>query len=112
MVRQDIVPITASCGVDITVTIGFVSKSSTVISTRATPINRITVFPIPSATRFLSLLPIACPMLTVVPMASPTSITVIICMTCEPMDTAVVLATPSNCPMINKSAIPYNVCKK
>jgi len=36
----------------------------------------------------------------------------IICMPCEPMDTAVVLATPSNCPMINKSAIPYNVCKK
>ena len=28
------------------------------------------------------------------------------------MDTAVVLATPSNCPMMNRSAMPYSVCKK
>lgn len=35
-----------------------------------------------------------------------TSETVSICMICEPMETAVVLATPSNCPMINRSAMP------
>ena len=41
-----------------------------------------------------------------IPMASPTIMTVSICITWEPMDTAVVLATPSNWPMINRSAIP------
>ena len=51
-------------------------------------------------------------MLTVVPMARPTIITVSICITCEPMETAVVLATPSNCPMMNRSAMPQSVCKK
>ena len=45
-------------------------------------------------------------------MASPTSMTVIMCMTCEPTDTAVVLATPSNWPTMNRSAMPYSVCKK
>ena len=33
-------------------------------------------------------------------------------MTCEPMETAVVLAVPSNWPMMNRSAMPYKVCKK
>ena len=46
------------------------------------------------------------------PMASPTIITVSICMTCDPTETAVVSATPLNCPMMNKSAMPYNVCRK
>ena len=49
---------------------------------------------------------------TVAPIASPTIITVSMCITCEPMETAVVLATPSNCPMMNRSAMPYSVCKK
>ena len=45
-------------------------------------------------------------MVTVVPMARPTIITVIICITWLPTDTAVVLATPLNCPMMNRSAMP------
>ena len=51
-------------------------------------------------------------MVTVEPMASPTSMTVIMCMTWLPTETAVVLATPSNWPMMNRSAMPYSVCKK
>jgi len=43
---------------------------------------------------------------TVVPIASPTSMTVSICITCEPTDTAVVASTPAYCPMINRSAMP------
>lgn len=34
------------------------------------------------------------------------SSTVSICMICEPMETAVVPATPSNCPIMNRSAMP------
>ena len=45
-------------------------------------------------------------MLTVEPIARPTIMTVSICMTCEPTETAVVLATPSNWPMMNRSASP------
>lgn len=39
-------------------------------------------------------------------MASPTSMTVSMCMTCEPMETAVVAATPSYWPTMNRSAMP------
>ena len=77
-----------------------------------TAINKITVFPTHFATFLCSLLPTACAILTVVPIASPTIITVSMCMTCDPIDTAVIPATLSNCPMINKSAMPYKVCKK
>ena len=49
---------------------------------------------------------------TVTPMARPTIITVTMCMIWLPMDTAVMLAVPSNWPMMNKSAMPYSVCKK
>ena len=40
------------------------------------------------------------------PIARPTSMTVSMCITCEPMETAVVLATPSNWPMMKRSAMP------
>ena len=43
---------------------------------------------------------------TVVPIASSTIITVSMCITCEPTDTAVVASTPAYCPMINRSAMP------
>ena len=90
------VPETASAGVDITATIGFTSKSRTAASRMDTAINRITEFPISRAACFLFFPPMAWPMVTVVPMASPTIITVSICMTWLPTETAVVLATPSN----------------
>lgn len=89
-------PSTASSGVDMTETMGCTSMSSTAISRTEMIIKRMTVFPMLCAACFRLPLPTACPMLTVVPMASPTIITVSICITCEPTETAVVLATPSN----------------
>ena len=49
---------------------------------------------------------------TVAPIAKPTSMTVSICMTWEPTDTAVVAATGANCPMMKRSASPYSVCRR
>ena len=79
---------------------------STAINMMETIIKRMTVFPMLCAACFRLPLPTACPMLTVVPMASPTIMTVSMCITCEPMETAVVLAPPSNCPIMNRSAMP------
>ena len=106
MVRYAAVPLTASSGVDMTETIGRTRSSKSTVSAAETAINSVAVFPISCAARFRSPAPTACPMQTVVPIASPTIMTVSICMTCEPIETAVVLATPSNCPMINRSAMP------
>ena len=71
--------------------------------------NIVTVFPTHTAASLCLFPPTAWPIDTVEPMARPTIITVSMCITWEPTDTAVVLATPSNCPIINKSAIPYRV---
>ena len=96
MVRHAAVPPMASVGVDIAETIGRTSTSKTAISVMDTAIKSVTVLPTSFAAWLRSHAPMACPMLTVVPIASPTIITVSMCMTCEPMETAVVLATPSN----------------
>ena len=106
IVRYVTVPFTASAGVDITDTMGCTSISNNAIPTTATPMNKTMVLPTAFDACFLLSPPTACAILTVVPIARPTIITVIICMICEPTDTAVVLATPSYCPIINKSAIP------
>ena len=106
MVRYAAVPPTASSGVDMTAAMGRTSSRRRTVSVTETAIKSSTVFPMSCAACFRFSAPTACAMLTVVPIASPTIITVSICMTCEPMETAVVLATPSNCPMINRSAIP------
>lgn len=74
--------------------------------------NSDTVLPMAAVACLWSPAPVARAMHTVVPMARPTIMTVIMCMTWLPMDTAVVLATPSNWPMMNRSAMPYSVCKK
>ena len=96
MMREAAVPSDGSAGVDITEMLGRTSTSRITISVTETAINSVTVFPMSCAACFRFPAPTACPMLTVVPMASPTIMTVSICMTCEPTDTAVVLATPSN----------------
>lgn len=67
---------------------------------------RVAVLPMQAADLVRFLAPTACPMVTVEPMASPTIITVSICITWLPMETAVVASTPSNYPMINRSAMP------
>ena len=112
IVRYRIVPSTASAGVDITLTIGLTAAINTTINTRAIPMNMVTVFPIASDAFLQSFAPMQRPIITVAPIASPTSMTVSICMIWLPIDTAVVLLTRPNCPTINKSAIPYSVCKK
>ena len=74
--------------------------------------NRVTLLPMDKAARRRSWAPTARPIEMVAPMARPTIITVSICITWLPMDTAVISAVPLNCPVMNRSAIPYRVCKK
>lgn len=71
---------------------------------------------VPSKGRFLLFPgkppPTARPMPAVAPITSPAVITVSICITCELMDTAVVLASSSYRPIIKRSAKPYRAYKK
>ena len=97
---------TASAGVDMTAVIGRTSRSRTAVSTRETTAKSVTVLPVARETAARATAPTARAMETVVPMARPTSMTVSMCMTCEPMDTAVVAATPSYWPTMNRSAMP------
>ena len=89
-----------------TAVIGRTERSRSPMSTTERLINSVTVFPMLWAALFLSPAPTAFAMLTVVPMASPTIMTVSICIICDPTETAVVSATLANCPMMNKSAMP------
>lgn len=70
-------PAAASAGVETAKTIALRKTSSKSVSTEESPINSVTVLPVKSAALRLSLPPIACPILTVAPMASPTIITVV-----------------------------------
>ena len=112
MVRYWTVPSTASAGVDMTAAMGRTSASSAAVSTRDTAMNRVTLLPTARAARSCSWPPTARPMVMVAPMASPTIMTVSMCITWLPMDTAVMSAVPLNCPMMNRSAMPYKVCRK
>ena len=89
-----------------TAVIGRRSSSSPTVSTSESDRNSVTVFPVAAAACGRSSAPMARAIETVVPIASPTIMTVSICMTCEPTATAVVPATPSYRPMMNRSAIP------
>ena len=111
-VRYARAPSAASAGVDMTETIGEVSASSSAVSTSETPTKSTAVFPMYPAARSRRLPPTDCPTQTVVPIASPTIITVSMCMTCEPIETAVVSETVPYLPIISRSAIPYSVCRK
>ena len=106
MVRYRTVPETASAGVDMTAVMRCTSKSKTTVSRAEIPPKSVTVLPTARAALFSSPAPTACAMVTLVPMARPTSITVSMCMTCEPMETAVVAATGSNWPTMKRSAMP------
>ena len=106
------VPGTASSGVDIIYINGFTASNSNAMQIIERNINIITVLPIARFACLVSFAPAARPIITVEPIARPTIITVSICITWLPIETAVVLSTPLNCPIINRSAIPYNVCKK
>ena len=93
-------------GVDMTATIGRTSARKTTIRATDTAMNSETVLPMMAEIFLWSWAPMARPMLTVVPMASPTIMTVIMCMTWLPTETAVVEAAPSYWPMMNRSAMP------
>ena len=81
IVRYCTVPSTAAAGVDVAATMGRTQQISAAISTSDVPRNSTVVLPTQTAAFFRSLPPTACPMDTVVPMASPTIITVSICIT-------------------------------
>ena len=95
-VRYPTAPSTASAGVDITDTIGFLRISSRAVRTTEISMKTVTVLPMSSEAFLRSPRPIACPIETVEPIASPTSMTVSMCMHCEPTATLVVDATGSN----------------
>ena len=106
MRRYAAVPSTAASGVDMTATMGRTASSSAAVSTAERARNSTAVLPTQAEARRRSPAPTACAMFTVEPMASPTIITVSMCMTCDPTDTAVVSATAPNWPMMNRSAMP------
>lgn len=91
-------------GVDMAETIGWTKRSKRTVSATEAAINSVTVFPISCAAPFRSPAPTACPMLTVVPIARPTIMTVSMCITCEPTETAVVLARPQTV-LINSATV-------
>lgn len=103
-VRYAAVSLIASFGVDMAETIGWTKRSKRTVSATETAINSVTVFPISCAAPFRSPAPTACPMLTVVPIARPTIMTVSMCITCEPTETAVVLARPQTV-LINSATV-------
>lgn len=100
------VPSSACAGVDIAIAIGLLRRRSAAVSIMESPMNRVVVLPMQDAVLLSLPPPTAWPMLTVDPIASPTIMTVIMCMTWDPMETAVVLATPSYWPIMKRSAIP------
>ena len=77
-------------------TIGFTKYSKTTVRQMESSMNSVTVLPMDWFTCSRSLAPTARPIMTVVPMASPTIMTVSMCMTWLPMETAVVALTPLN----------------
>ena len=83
-------PATAASGVDISATMGFTHTSSSAMAATATAMNSVMVLPTMAEVRLPSPAPTARAMDTVVPMARPTIITVSICITWLPTDTAVI----------------------
>ena len=105
-------PSAAAAGVDIRPTMGSTSRMSRIVAARETPRNNVMVLPMTKEACREFRAPTAWPMRTVEPMASPTIITVSMCITWLPMETAVMLSVALNWPVINRSAIPYRVCRK
>ena len=81
IIRYLTVPATASCGTPISSTISFAAIRNTIVITMAIPINNVIVLPIALPALSSLLPPMALPIITVVPIARPTIITVIICIT-------------------------------
>lgn len=86
----------ASFGVAITYVIGRTRRTNRIVKTIDRDMKRVIVFPMSLATCILSFATIYWAMLTVVTIARPTIITVSICITWEPIDTAAELLIPLN----------------
>jgi hypothetical protein len=112
IVRYVTVSENASGGVNIIAAIGFTAMSNTIMIMTDKDINRVIVFPMADDASSCFPAPTARPISTVAPIARPTIMTVIICITWLATETAVILSTPLNCPTINRSAIPYSVWRK
>ena len=72
---------TACVGVDIISTIGFTKNNKIHVKTMEIPKNKVIVFPMIFDVSFFNFAPTDLPIITVVPIAIPTIITVIICIT-------------------------------
>ena len=81
IIRYIRVPAMASSGVEMIFTMGFTSPNRTAASTTDPSIKSVTVLPMTFAASRLFFAPMARPMLTVVPIARPTNMTVIMCIT-------------------------------
>ena len=112
MVRYWTVPSAACAGTPISETMLRTFSSRTTVSTNAMPANSVMTLPMVLAARSSLFAPIARPMVTVAPMARPTMTTVSMYSTWLPFATAVMPSTPMNWPAMNRSAIPYSVCRK
>ena len=112
IVRYIFVCATDSAGTAITFTMGATSSKSAAVKSSETTVNTLTVLPMMRGSFFPSSAPTALPMVTVAPVASPTIITVSICMIWLPTETAVMMSLPQNCPVMNKSAKQYSDCSK
>lgn len=102
----------ASVGVDRMAASGFTEKKRITVRAMDKHKNRITVLAIAREASLVLPPPTARPIKMVEPIARPTIITVSMCIAWLPIETAVVLSTELNCPIMNKSAIPYKVCRK
>ena len=99
-------PGTASGGVDSSWTIGCVSPSRAHVASAAIIAKRVIVFPMARRMPSSSSAPTKRPIMTVVPMARPTIMTVTMCMTCEPIETAEMTSAPLKRPAMSRSASP------
>ena len=81
MVRYLMVLLTASSGVDMTATMGFTKQSRIAVRATDSSMNKDAVLPTAKFTCLRSCAPTARPVITVVPIASPTIMTVSMCMT-------------------------------
>ena len=96
----------ASGGVERIRRIGFLVRISSAVTSTEKTAKMETAAPIFRPASRASFAPTAFPIDTVAPIASPTIMTVSICISWEPMATAEIVEAPLNRPVMNRSARP------
>ena len=89
---------------------GFINRIKRMLAQIDRSPKRVQEFPIFFAVKRLSFDPMLWLIITVLPIARPTIITVTMCINWLPTDTAVITSAPLNCPIIKRSASPYKTC--